>query len=893
MLSRDDLLTLRQRLSLSDQAVAVIDDVRSSDPARRVRSGRGNVSGRYPSKKMGVTIQFESHRVELAAIYEMERDVHVLEYFDQPPSIKLLYNSAHGRSMGVLHTPDFFVIRDDAVGWEEWKTEEDLTRLVEHNSNRYQRDDTKRWRCLPGEAYAGESGLYYRVRSAQEIDWVFQRNVQFLDDYLRADCPACASAVCERLLGYVLAAPGLSLETLFDLALGVAARDEIYFLIATEALSVDIRKASLREPARVLVFAPDDMQPPKAGGGRPDGCHHAPPNLHACVGCKVSWDGTPWTLVNVGETTVSLLNADATLIDVPSSGFDGLIAAGTIEAVIPRRKQVVAPEVLEMLSKADEQDLRVANLRCRVVFGRLRDGLREADTSIPSRTLRRWAARYRAAERKYGNGYMGLLPRTRDRGNSTERLPESTRHLMNEFIAGDYETLKQKSMYISWVGLKRTCEAQNLLAPSYKTFTLAVRGKGGFRQTLKRQGRRAAYVQEPFYLELDLKTPRHGDRPFEVGHIDHTELDVEVISSYSGQVLGRPWMTLLIDAFSRRVLAFYLTFDAPSYRSCMMILRECVRRHRRLPQILVLDGGREFDSVYFETLLARYECTKKTRPPAKARFGSVCERLFGITNTRFIHNLAGNTQIMRNVRQVTKSVNPKEHATWPLPELYDYLAEYLYEIYDTIEHPALGQAPRDAYQRGLGATGARPHRQIADDLEFQILTLPTTKKGTAKVAPGRGVKINHVYYWSESLRDPSFEHRQVGVRYDPFDAGLAYVFAGRWVQCHSECYLALRGHSEKEVALASTELRRRHQCHSQEFEVTARKLAEFLASVESEEALLLQRQRDRESRNVRDRNSSIAADNPHGSSAGPQAQVEDGMKQLENAPGNCEIYGEF
>ena len=158
MLSPDDLLTLRQRLSLSDQAVAVIDDVRSSDPARRVRSGRGNVSGRYPSKKMGVTIQFESHRVELAAIYEMERDVHVLEYFDQPPSIKLLYNSANGRSMGVLHTPDFFVIRDDAVGWEEWKTEEDLTRLVEHNPNRYQRDDTKRWRCLPGEAYAWRIG---------------------------------------------------------------------------------------------------------------------------------------------------------------------------------------------------------------------------------------------------------------------------------------------------------------------------------------------------------------------------------------------------------------------------------------------------------------------------------------------------------------------------------------------------------------------------------------------------------------------------------------------------------------------------------------------------------------------------------------------------------------
>ena len=573
MLGRDDLLTLYQRLNLSLEARSVIEDVRSSGPARRVRSGRGNVSGRYPSKKMGVTIQFESHRVELAAIYEMEHDVHVLEFFDQPPSIKLLYNSANSRGMGVLHTPDFFVIRDDAAGWEEWKTEEDLNRLAEHNPNRYQRDDTERWRCPPGEAHASQSGLYYRVRSAQEIDWIFQRNIQFLDDYLRADCPACAPAVYERLLGQVLAAPGLSLEALFDVTQGVATRDEIYLLIATGALSVDIRGAALREPARVPVFAPVDKQPQKIAGGQPGTRLDAPLNHH----------------------------------------------------------QSMDPELLKVLSNAGEQDLRMANMRCRAVRGRLQHGPCDTDASVPARTLRRWVASYRAAERKYGNGYMGLLPRSSDRGNSTQRLPEDTRLLMSEFIAADFETLKQKSMYISWIGLKRACEARNIQAPSYKTFNLAVHAKAGFRQTLKRQGRRAAYVQEPFYIELDLKTPRHGDRPFEIGHIDHTELDVEVISAHTGQVLGRPWMTLLIDAFSRRVLAFYVTFDPPSYRSCMMILRECVRRHRRLPQIVVLDGGREFDSVYFETLLARYECTKKTRPPAKARFGSVCERLFGIS----------------------------------------------------------------------------------------------------------------------------------------------------------------------------------------------------------------------------------------------------------------------
>src|SRR5271157_6514434 len=120
---------------------------------------------------------------------------------------------------------------------------------------------------------------------------------------------------------------------------------------------------------------------------------------------------------------------------------------------------------------------------------------------------------------------------------------------------------------------------------------------------------------KPFYWNLDLATPRHGDRPFEIVHIDHTEADIELVSSEVSRPLGRPWWTLMIDAFSRRVLAIYLAFDPPSYRSCMMVMRECVRRHMRLPQTIVVDNGAEFRSTYFESLLARYECTKKQRPP--------------------------------------------------------------------------------------------------------------------------------------------------------------------------------------------------------------------------------------------------------------------------------------
>ena len=200
---------------------------------------------------------------------------------------------------------------------------------------------------------------------------------------------------------------------------------------------------------------------------------------------------------------------------------------------------------------------------------------------------------------------------------------------------------------------------------------------------------------------------------------------------------------------------------------------------------------------------------------------------------------------------MTKSVNPEGQATWTLTALYGRLSEYLYEIYDTIQHPALGQSPREAYLSGLAATGQRPQRHIAYDQEFLICTLPTTPKGTAKVSPGRGVKLNHVFYWSDALRDPTIEGQQVEVRYDPFDAGIAYAYVGkRWVQCISEHYSSLKGKSERELMLATTELRKRAQNHAGQFAVTAKKLANFLASIEAEESLRVQRSRDREAKSV-------------------------------------------
>ena len=117
-----------------------------------------------------------------------------------------------------------------------------------------------------------------------------------------------------------------------------------------------------------------------------------------------------------------------------------------------------------------------------------------------------------------------------------------------------------------------------------------------------------------------------------------------------------------------------------------------------------------------------------------------------------------------------------------------------------------------------------------------MLTLPTTPKGTAKLMPGRGVKINHIYYWCEAFRNFAGECQAVPVRYDPFDVGIAYAFANKqWLQCHSEYYAVLKGRSQREVMLASSEMHQRRRNHSAASSVTAGQLAEFLQSVEAEE----------------------------------------------------------
>jgi len=287
MLGQNELLSWCQQLNVTNGARLEVERVRLSGPSRRVGGGSSNVSGRYPSRKMGVTIQFESHRVELAFVREMEHDSDVHEYYDQPPSILLDYKTTKGRRIRVFHTPDFFVLRTATAGWEECKTEEELERLSKKSPNRYCRYERGTWRCPPGEAHARELRLYYRVRSSLETNWVLQRNFQFLEDYLCTGSTQADRKAQEWGHAMVSAEPGITLSELFRRAVEDMSRDHIYNLIATRALYVDLGNAALAEPERVRVFA--DREAAVAYG-------------HVAQGAGTTIDDCRWFSLRAGHT---------------------------------------------------------------------------------------------------------------------------------------------------------------------------------------------------------------------------------------------------------------------------------------------------------------------------------------------------------------------------------------------------------------------------------------------------------------------------------------------------------------------------------------------------------------------------------------------------------------
>jgi len=843
------------RLRLSQDAEDLIATIRSSPPNRNPRGNHGNMLVWYPSKKMGCVIKAESHRVEFAFLLEAEYADDVLEYFDQPhPPMQLKYLDKQGRRQTPLHTADYFVLSYHSAGWQECKPVQELTRLAEKQPNRYVLDSQGQWHCPPGEAYAAQLGLTYQVRASDQINWRAQENWLVLEDYYHdLERLTVPEDVLLTLRQMVDETPGMTLAEIHRVTPSLPT-DWINIAVAKRQLYVDLLTHRLTDRERTPVY-PDE---PTARALTYRTPHPAlsDSSAHPVLmeqGQQVTWDGQPWTIGNSGETEVTLISKVGVPFALAQTAFEVLVRESKIVGKTTSLPSNFTEEGRTRLAQASEQDLATAVFRYRVIHPEVYDDeeqrrLTSHIAAVPQRTKYHWQRLDREGDVRFGSGFIGLLPRYQQCGGA-RKLDPAVIALVEEVLRSHFDTVTRKLKRGAYGEYLLQSKEQGLPSVSQSTFyAQAKQHLSTYDQILVREGKRASYRHKDIYRTGIPTTSRHGMYAWSMAHIDHTELDLELFDSATDQPLGKCWLTLMILSHPRRIVALSLSFDPPSYRSCLSVLRQCVKRFGQLPTAITVDGGPEFRSTYFEQLLALYRVRKHQRPSSEPRYGAPQERLFGTMHTQFIYHLLGNTQASKQPRQLSHTTNPRKLGVWTLPKLAERVVRWAFEEYDLQPHTALSMTPRAAYQQSLEQDGARVHRMIPYDDTFTIATFPTTSKGKALIQPGRGVRINHLDYWCEAMRDPTVERTSVAVRYDPFDVSVGYVYLkGCWRTCII-AYDELAGCSERELQIIAEEVRKRKRLvlGRTQVEVTQEQLAQFRRDNAAMEVVLRQQREDRE-----------------------------------------------
>lgn len=794
MLTGEQLEQLFAEKHLSEQGREVVRAIRNSPPRRRVNtsSRSKNIPCRFPSKKMNRVIQAESKTVELSAIYLMEHDDTVFEFWDQPiHPLDLIYRSSGGKKVRVLSTADFLVISRSFIGFVEWKAEEALKGLVNEKPGRFCYDTLqKRYRCPPAEAYTESIGLGFQLRVSSEINQLLVRNLILLHEYFSDKKQYEVGSTLNRWLHQVYKSQSFVL--LSDLIDGnpVGSADAILGAIACGRLFVDLGQDLVENSTKCRVFESEEAH----------------------------------------RIFKQLVPAPGASEREPSQIPSEIMSASPAALAEARSKYAAVSRVLK--GGEDSKTVSMAE-------------------NIPYRTLAHWLRLYRRAEKERGEGFIGLIPQKHKRGNRKSKLPERVFEIMDRAVEDHYLGPKRKNAHSVYGVVVDRCISAGLTPPSTATFYGRLQKLDSVATTAAREGEKAAY-QQSAYDDVQTDHWRSGKRSvraFELCHVDHTEMDIELISYPFGVNLGRPWLSVVFDDYSECILGYYITYDPPSYRSVMSCIRDVVKRHNHMPENLVVDGGKDFESIYFETLCARYGCTIQRRT-GKPRYGSEIERYFGISKTEFVTTLAGNTQATRQVRQLTSQINPKRLALWSLPNLYERFDAYV-NLYHRQKNKETGLSRSDSLSVNLSQLGERAGRKIEYNLNFIITTLPTTRKGYVTVKTNRSVQVRNVDYWHSAFRNSSLDHTKAPVRYDPFDQGYIYVLLqNEWLRCQAVNYSAFHGRTEKEVQLATAEIVRKKSLHRKSYKIRQAELARFMESNELIEVQLL---KDKESAQVRSR----------------------------------------
>lgn len=282
--------------------------------------------------------------------------------------------------------------------------------------------------------------------------------------------------------------------------------------------------------------------------------------------------------------------------------------------------------------------------------------------------------------------------------------------------------------------------------------------------------------------------------------IDHTPLDAHAVSDDLEMVLGRPWLTIAIDVFTRAIVGWVLTFMDPSVWTVAEVLKRIslpkrppslmqqrypILRHiRGKPTEIILDNAAEFTSHNLEAAARAAGLSIRWCPIRKPRYRGVGERIFRTINTWACDQLPGRVLPPAETRRL--GYDPEQFACVLMEEIEADLNQVIAE-YNTDPHDALDQRQpalvfeREAMRRGIDVW--------ADFEGFRLDMLPV--EDGAQLSPGGIRAFGTLRYAGKrevvALLDDlvAVEGRRqrrdqatatVSYRYDPLDISKIHVW---------------------------------------------------------------------------------------------------------------------
>ncbi len=375
-----------------------------------------------------------------------------------------------------------------------------------------------------------------------------------------------------------------------------------------------------------------------------------------------------------------------------------------------------------------------------------------------------------------GGTVMSLVERKVGRPQGHRIVEDEREKVIQETIRRYYLTENRPSFAKLVREVRVNCTVAGLKPANWRTIRSRVEDIA-LEKRAKRRG-------EKKIVKATIATPGSfsASRPLDIVQLDHTKADIFVVDEETRQPIGRPWLTLAIDVYSRMVTGFYLTMEAPSRLSTSLCLLHSVfdksawLREREideswpvagLPDTLHVDNGADFRSRAFKRGCEDAGIAIQWRPPGEPHFGGHIERLMG-TQMGSLHLLPGTT--FNNAEECAE-YDSKRHSALTLRDLERYIALDIVGAYHQSIHSSLGRPPIAVWR---DREGEIPLRLPQDRMRFWLNFLPERERTLLPT----GVQLFGLRYWSSALTaDLGRTKGMLLVKYDPRD--LARVFVRR------------------------------------------------------------------------------------------------------------------